>query len=410
MRGAAVDLATAMRQTALDKAATGGFGVEATVWFDTMTAKIELMKNVEDRLARDYIAAALRIEATARRTLFIVLGITGAIFILTTAFGIWIIRSISGPLNRTIGELTANAEQTSAASSQVSVSSMSLAQGSAEQAAQLEETSSALVEMSAMTKRNVESAQHAKEFSRQTHLSVDHGARHMEKMRQAMAAIKASSDGISKIIKTIDEIAFLTNILALNAAVEAARAGEAGLGFAVVAHEVRSLAQRSAQSARETAAKIEDAIRCSDHGVQISASVAGALDDILDRVCKVDGFVAEITEASAQQNQGIDQVSGAVSQMDKITQANAATAEETAAAAAELDAQTRSMQDVVELLAQLVGGTTKSAGATSKNPMPRPFATASCGAPTPGRQRGQRTPSFSRRSSALATAQSAKRA
>jgi methyl-accepting chemotaxis protein len=371
--GPAVDQTAAMRQTALTKAETGGFGVDAAAWFDAITAKMELMKVVEDRLAADYSARAIAIEAAARRTFFVVAGATLAVILLTAAVGIWVIRSISGPLKQTIADLTANAEQTSAASGEVSSSSQSLAQGSAAQAARLEETSSALVAMSAMTRRNAESAQQAKEFSRQAHVSADTGTRHVEEMRAAMAAIKTASDGISKIIKTIDEIAFQTNILALNAAVEAARAGEAGMGFAVVADEVRALARRSAESARETATRIEDAIQRSDHGVRISASVAQALDDILVKVRKVDGFVAEIADASGQQTQGIDQVNGAVGQMDKITQETAATAEETAAAAEQLSAQAGGLQDAVNRLSRLVGGAGQGSSTLAARPEPRHF-------------------------------------
>src|SRR5258708_3590799 len=140
--------------------------------------------------------------------------------------------------------------------------------------------------MASSTQRSSGNAQQGKEFSHQTRASADAGASHMDEMRHAMDAIKASSDEIAKIIKTIDEIAFQTNILALNAAVEAARAGEAGAGFAVVAEEVRNLAQRSATSARETAAKIEDAIQRSKHGAQISDHVARSLGEIVEKARK----------------------------------------------------------------------------------------------------------------------------
>jgi methyl-accepting chemotaxis protein len=177
----------------------------------------------------------------------------------------------------------------------------------------------------------------------------------MSEMKRAMDAIKVSSNDISKIIKTIDEIAFQTNILALNAAVEAARAGEAGAGFAVVADEVRSLAQRSAQSSRETSSKIEEAIQKTAHGVQICEKVAESLGEIVDKAGKVDVLVAEIAAASLEQNQGIGQVNSAVSQMDQVTQTNAASAEETAAAAEELNAQSIMMRENVGSLLMMVG-------------------------------------------------------
>jgi len=178
----------------------------------------------------------------------------------------------------------------------------------------------------------------------------------MQLMNGAMEAIKISSDDIAKIIKTIDEIAFQTNILALNAAVEAARAGEAGMGFAVVADEVRNLAQRSAQAAKETAGKIEGAITKTAQGVGISKQVSETLLEIATKARQVDELVSEVAGASREQTQGITQVNIAVGQMDKVTQSNAANAEESAAAAEELNAQAVTMKDSVADLLQLVGG------------------------------------------------------
>jgi methyl-accepting chemotaxis protein len=265
-----------------------------------------------------------------------------------------IIWTITKVLKAVANSMNESAVQVTAAAGQVASASQSLAEGSTEQASSLEETSASLEEMSSMTRRNADSANQAKDLSNQTRAAADAGATHMEQMRDAMAAIKASSDDIAKIIKTIDEIAFQTNILALNAAVEAARAGEAGMGFAVVAEEVRNLAQRSAQSAKETAGKIEDAISKSEHGVVISAKVAEALADIVAKARRMDELVVEIATASNEQNQGIGQLNTAVSQMDKVTQSNASTAEESAAAAEELNAQAVAMQGSVADLRRLI--------------------------------------------------------
>ena len=233
--------------------------------------------------------------------------------------------------------------------------SQHLADGSSRQAASLEETSASLEEMAGMTKRNAEAAQHAKSIAGQTRTAVENGAAGMQRMTAAMEGIKTSSAEISKIIKTIDEIAFQTNILALNAAVEAARAGEAGAGFAVVAEEVRSLAQRSATAAKETADKIEAALQKSEEGAATSAEVAAMLTQIVDHVRNMDTLVAEIAQASTEQSAGIAQVNGAMTEMDKVTQTNAAGAEESASAAHELSSQSTELRNLVDQLRLLVG-------------------------------------------------------
>lgn len=237
----------------------------------------------------------------------------------------------------------------------VASSSQALAEGSSSQAASLEETSASLEELSSMTKRNAGSAEQAKQAATQARTSADAGVEHMTAMAAAMSTIKASSDDIAKIIKTIDEIAFQTNILALNAAIEAARAGEAGLGFAVVAEEVRALAQRSATAAKETAAKIEDSVAKSQQGAQISSEVAASFETIQQQIRHLDTLVGEIATASLEQTQGLSQVTKAVSQMDQITQANAATAEETAAASQELNTQATALSEAVASLRSVIG-------------------------------------------------------
>ena len=195
----------------------------------------------------------------------------------------------------------------------MAAASQGLAEGASEQAASIEETSASLEEMASMTKRNAESAQAAKVLVSQARQAADTGVTDVENMTAAMDAVKSSSEQITKIIKTIDEIAFQTNILALNAAAgEAARAGEAGAGFAVVADEVRSLAQRSAQAAREAADRIEDALKKTEQGVQISGKVAKGLKEITAKVREVDQIVAEIATASVEQSQGVSQINTAV--------------------------------------------------------------------------------------------------
>jgi methyl-accepting chemotaxis protein len=210
--------------------------------------------------------------------------------------------------------------------------------------------------MASMTKRNAENSQKANDLAQQAREAADKGVGDMREMNAAMADIKVSSDDIAKIIKTIDEIAFQTNILALNAAVEAARAGEAGMGFAVVADEVRNLAQRSACAAKETTTQIEGAINKIGHGVSLSGKVSDGLTNIVAKARAVDELAAEVAGASREQTEGITQINTAVSQMDKVTQSNAANAEESAAAAQELNAQAVMMKEAVAKLLKLVGG------------------------------------------------------
>jgi len=273
-----------------------------------------------------------------------------------------IIRNSNRVLTHVAHALEDGSNQIVAASSQVSSASQMLAEGASEQASSLEETSSSLEEMASMTKRNSDNARQANELAKEAREAADKGVGDMQTMAAAMDAIKVSSDDIAKIIKTIDEIAFQTNILALNAAVEAARAGEAGMGFAVVADEVRNLSQRCAQAAKETAGKIEGAIVRTGQGVEISSKVAAVLNEIVAKIRRVDELVTEVAGASNEQTDGITQINSAVSQMDNVTQNTAATAEESAAAAQELNAQAEIMKQSVAELLQLVGGRT-TAGA-----------------------------------------------
>jgi methyl-accepting chemotaxis protein len=319
----------------------------------------EMAKATEDintAITDEQVKLGNQFQAQVQRTVSLILTISCVALVAGVLAGVFLTRAITRPLRAVIRELSSGADQTASASGQVSAASQSLAEGASEQAASLEETSSSLEEMSSMTKRNAESADKANDLAQQTRTAADNGASDMQAMSNAMEAIKTSSADIAKIIKTIDEIAFQTNILALNAAVEAARAGEAGMGFAVVADEVRNLAQRSAQAAKETAAKIEGAISKTDQGVQLSAKVAQGLQEIVTKVRSVNELISEVAAASKEQNQGIGQINTAVSQMDKVTQSTAATAEESASASEELNAQAESLKESVVRLVEVVEG------------------------------------------------------
>jgi len=280
--------------------------------------------------------------------------------ILGSAIGYLINRSTASILRSVSDSLADGANQVASSSHQVSAASQALAEGASEQAASLEETGSSLEEMAGMTRRNSENSAKANEFATQARLAADAGASDMQAMKDAIGDIKTSGDDIAKIIRTIDEIAFQTNILALNAAVEAARAGSAGAGFAVVADEVRALAQRSAQASKETAEKIEGSLTKTALGVTISERVGRSLSEIVDKVRKVDQLIVEVSTASREQSQGVDQINSAVSQMDKVVQSSASSAEETAAAAEELNAQAQVMREGVAELMALVGGSSSA--------------------------------------------------
>jgi methyl-accepting chemotaxis protein len=283
---------------------------------------------------------------------------------------VFVVRRISLDLRRLVSDLSDGAEQTASAAAQVASSSQSLAQGASEQAATLEETSASSSEVNSMARRNTENSRSAADLVTQSQEKFGQTDHALGEMQTAMDEINASSDKISKIIKVIDEISFQTNILALNAAVEAARAGEAGMGFAVVADEVRNLAQRCAQAARDTAALIEESITKSSDGKKKVDHVATAIHAITAESMKVKTLVDEVSSGSQEQARGIQQIGAAITQMERVTQTNAASAEESAAAAQELTAQSAALRGVVERLTSMVGGG-EIAAARKAGPAPR---------------------------------------
>ena len=239
------------------------------------------------------------------------------------------------------------AEQVSEASKQIDAGSQTLAQGTSEQASTLQEVSSSLREMDAMSSQNAQRAQQAQLVAEQTRQSADQGIASIQRLSEAIEAIKTSSDETAKIIKTIDDIAFQTNLLALNAAVEAARAGDAGKGFAVVAEEVRSLAMRSADAAKNTAKLIEEAAQKAASGVSLHHEVLGNLEEITSQVHRMGATMTEIADASEQQSHGVKQITEAVAQLNQVTQQTAATSEEAASTVAQLTRQAIDMQTLV---------------------------------------------------------------
>ncbi|MEN6465592.1 MAG: methyl-accepting chemotaxis protein [Syntrophaceae bacterium] len=293
----------------------------------------------------------------AAHTLRNVILIIGVIFLgVTIVLVIMFSRSISKPIDRAVQGLNDASEQVAAASHQVAQSSQSLAEGASESASSLEETSASLEEMAAMTKNNADHASEANALMGSAKSIIDKVDKHMAEMAGAITEITKTSEETGKIIKTIDEIAFQTNLLALNAAVEAARAGEAGAGFAVVADEVRSLALRAAEAAKTTNSLIENTVKSIRNGNELTRLTQQAFAENIDISAKVGQLVNEIAAASSEQSQGIDQISKAVGELDKVTQQNAANAEESASASEEMTAQANQMKTIVLDMRLLVHG------------------------------------------------------
>ena len=273
---------------------------------------------------------ALLADASAAKSkmfalMIAVFGVSAAL-----AFGIFLSLSISRKLNQIVSTTSEGASQIASAATQVSSAAQGVAEGSQEQAASIEESTSSLEEIAAMTKQNADNAKAAASLANEAKTLMSSSAEGANTMDTAMKEIKTASDQTSKIVKTIDEIAFQTNLLALNAAVEAARAGEAGKGFAVVAEEVRNLAMRAAEAAKNTGSLIEENVTRVNGGVQIIDGLKTTLGNTVVTVDKVTNLVTEVAAASDEQSRGIDQISIAINQMNTVTQQNAANAEEAA--------------------------------------------------------------------------------
>jgi methyl-accepting chemotaxis protein/methyl-accepting chemotaxis protein-1 (serine sensor receptor) len=323
----------------------------STVQSATQAETDSLLQHQEANLSVDAQGALGSIDSS-RWVTGILLALSGGIGVLI----VFVVRGVNLLLRESVLELAESSEQIAAAANQVSGSSQSLAQGSSEQAATIEETSSVSTEINSMAQRNSENSRATAEIVSNSQIGFERTNQSLTEMVGAMENISSSSQKISKIIKVIDEIAFQTNILALNAAVEAARAGEAGMGFAVVADEVRNLAQRCAKAAQDTASLIEDSIQKSDGGKLKVDQVAVAIREITGESSRIKGLVDEINLGSVEQSRGIDQISRSITQMEQVTQSNAANAEETAAAAEELSAQAATMKETVGRLRNMVDG------------------------------------------------------
>ena len=298
----------------------------------------------------------------------IMMGIFVSIFmVIGVVIPYWTSTMLTRRIKSTVDQMQDAAHQVAEASSQVAQASQSLAEGASEQALSIEETSSSLEEMSSMTKQNAGNASQADGLMKQANQVVGRANISMEELTRSMKDISSASLQTAKIIKTIDEIAFQTNLLALNAAVEAARAGEAGAGFAVVADEVRNLALRAAEAAKNTSGLIEDTVKKVKEGSELVIKTNEAFAEVAGSASKVGELLGEISAASQEQAQGIDQINRAVTEMDKVTQQTAASAEESASASEEMNAQSEQMKFIASTMARIVDGDTSGAGDDARN-------------------------------------------
>jgi methyl-accepting chemotaxis protein len=336
----------------------GGFAESAR----QVMAKIDEISTLNAKETQETTAVA-NAKAARAQTMALTMAVAGILIALS--FGLFLSMNISRRLQQIAASAGEGAEQIASASGQVSSASQGVAQGSQEQAASIEETSSSLEELAAMTKQNADNSRTVAMLMAEAKTLIDKAAAGTETMDIAMKDIKSASDQTSKIIKTIDEIAFQTNLLALNAAVEAARAGEAGKGFAVVAEEVRNLAMRAADAAKNTGSLIEENVNRVAGGVQIVDGLKTSLTEVTTSSAKVANLVGEVAAASDEQAKGIEQINIAVTQMNAVTQQNAASAEESASASEEMNSQAETLRASVQDLLAVVNGEEAAARASA---------------------------------------------
>ncbi len=346
-------------QTVLDRASIGNFGLNPKVFFAVITRAVDRLGAViNDEFARSLSSTAVA-EQQAVEALILLAFLVGIALLVIVILILRGATALSRPLIHISQSIKAGAGQLGLASQELSSLSQQFASGAVEQASSIQETSSSMEELSSMVKQNAVNAKESNRLAGEAASASKRGYQQMQEMLLAMREIAASSEKVQKVMKVIDDLAFQTNILALNASVEAARAGEIGLGFAVVAEEVKSLALRSATASKETAQIVDESLAKIRQGNSLAQKLSKIFEDLSLSIQNVSQRSAEVEAASQQQDEGIHQVNKAIVQFDQVVQLNASGAEKAAHTAVDLQTQVKTFHALVLNLVDVVQGTKK---------------------------------------------------
>ncbi|MBN2064981.1 MAG: nitrate- and nitrite sensing domain-containing protein [Sedimentisphaerales bacterium] len=354
--GRSIDEVNRMREIALARFNTGGFEISADQWFNTVTEKIDRLKEVEDHIAGELLQYSGAIKARASVNLMLLGTLMPAGLICVFIINSYIIRGILKTMGYTIQQLDTTSQTILMSAGQISSASNNLAHDAMEQAAALNEAASQLDTISNVTAKNTEDVKQARALATAASEAANNGTNTIDHMNEVINDMLNSAEATGKIVKVIDEIAFQTNLLALNASVEAARAGEAGKGFAVVAEEVRNLAMRSAESARKTSEMIEKSLAGAKASVDIAREANNIFNEITRRNNEVSAITVSISETTQAQAESISQINQNVKNMTQITNNSAAMSEQTASASEDMNVQSQQLNQVVEQVNELVKG------------------------------------------------------
>ncbi|MCK9296030.1 MAG: methyl-accepting chemotaxis protein [Desulfobulbaceae bacterium] len=334
---------------------------------DLKTKRVEVAKDKEKLGVVDvFLSTSFMQEKLYSSTLNIIYAVVVLNVVLTALMFLAFRKVLTNPLRRAIGAINNSRDQLAVTSEQVETASRSLADGAQNQASSLHETSSSLDEISSMIEMNAENSRKANDLMQETNQVISKANSMMSELTASMEKIYKSSEESSKIIKTIDEIAFQTNLLALNAAVEAARAGQAGVGFAVVAEEVRNLALRSATAARNTNDLIANTGNLIKKGTLLVKDTENSFSEVTENASQVGSFLGDIATASKEQAQGIDYINKAVAEMTLVTADNSETVTYLSEAAQVTNQQVGEVKEVIDELANLIGQKTSAFAAVEK--------------------------------------------